>query len=565
MSLISALNIGKTALSAQQAAIQVTSNNIANASDANYARQVAKLSPGIDVGTQAGISMGTGVYLDSISRQVDNALDERIRASTSDGQAAGLKQQQLDQVESVFNALGDNDLSSQLSTFFNSWSSLANNPLDQGLRQVVLQTGDTLASTFNSVSTQLTSIAGAADKQLSGLVSQANQLVDQIAKLNQQISTAQAGTGQGANALCDQRDAALSDLSQLVDIKVQDTGNGMVNVMVGSEPIVLQGTSRGLKLSTTQVNGQTQTTLSTVANGADLATASGQIGALLSLKGDTSVTDQLNNLASNLIFELNKLHSSGQGSQWLTTTTASNKVADPTAALNTAGAALPFTPTTGSFIVQVRQKSTGLVTSQLVNVDLDGKNGDDTTLTSLATDLSTVPGLNASVAGGKLKIAAQSSDYEFSFSQDTSGALAALGVNSFFTGTNAGNIAVSADLKSQPALLAAAANGDQGDNTNAQAIAQLGSKTLSGLNGLSLSDSYGSLVTSVGSASSNAKTAQQAAQAVSDTLTSQRASLSGVSLDEEATNLIQEQRAYQAAARVISTVDQMMQALLQIT
>ncbi|MFI5377890.1 MAG: flagellar hook-associated protein FlgK [Tepidisphaerales bacterium] len=558
------LNIGKTALAAQQAAIQVTSNNISNAGNADYARQIAKLSPGVEVGIQPGVSMGTGVYLDSVSRQVDDALEERIRASTSDDQAAGLKQQQLTQVESVFNALGDNDLSSQLSTFFNSWSSLANNPLDQGLRQVVLQTGDTITNTFKSMRAQFNSIASDADKQLSTLVTQANQLVDQVAKYNQQIAVAQAGTGQGANALCDQRDAALKQLSQLVDIKVQDTGNGMVNVMIGSEPIVLQDTSRGLQLSTTQVNGKTETVLATVAHEAELQPTSGQIGALLSMKSDTSVVDQLDSLAGNLIFELNKLHSSGQGSQWLTTATGSNKVADPAAALNTAGAGLPFTPTTGNFIVQVRQKSTGLVTSQLVNVDLDGQNNNDTTLTSLAADLSTVTGLNASVASGQLKISAQS-DYEFSFSQDTSGTLAALGVNSFFTGTNASDIAVSADLKAQPALLAAAANGDQGDNTNARAIAQLGSTALSGLNGQSLSVAYDSLVTAVGTESSNAKTAQQATQAVSDTLTSQRESLSGVSLDEEATNLIQEQRAYQAAARVISTVDQMMQMLLQIT
>ncbi len=564
MSLIGALNIGKSALATHQAAIQVTSNNIANAGNADYTRQVANLSPGVDVG-QAGVSMGSGVSLGSISRQVDNALEERIRASISDDQAAGLTQQQLDQVESVFNALGDNNLSTQFSAFFNSWSTLANNPLDTGQRQVVLQTGETIANTFKSMRTQFTSIAADTNSRLPAVVTQANQLVDQIAKFNQQISASQAGTGQGANGLCDQRDTALKSLSQLMDIKVQDTGNGMVNVMVGSEPVVLQDASHGLKLSTTQVNGKMETVLSTITNETELKPKSGQIGALLSMKADTDVIDQLDTLAGNLVFELNKLHSSGQGSEWLTSTTASNGVADATVPLNTDAANLSFTPTSGNFIVQVRQKSTGLVTSQLVAVDLDGQNGNDTTLNTLAADLSTVTGLNASVASGKLKISVQSSDYEFSFSQDTSGTLAALGVNSFFTGTNAGNIAVSTVLKSQPTLLAAAANGQSGDNTTARAIAQLDSKAMSGLNGVSLRDGYQSLVTSVATASSNAKTSQQAAQAVSDTLTSQRESLSGVSLDEEAINLIREQRAFQAAARVITTIDQMMQTLLQIT
>src|SRR5690606_20308301 len=112
----------------------------------------------------------------------------------------------------------------------------------------------------------------------------------------------------------------------------------------------------------------------------------------------------------------------------------------------------------------VKQKSTGLVTSTLVQVDLDGLNGDDTTLDSLRADLDGIADISAAISGGKLQLTADSSNVEISFSQDSSGALAALGINTFFTGSSARDTAVSSVLRERPTLLAAAKNGESGDN-----------------------------------------------------------------------------------------------------
>jgi flagellar hook-associated protein 1 FlgK len=230
-------------------------------------------------------------------------------------------------------------------------------------------------------------------------------------------------------------------------------------------------------------------------------------------------------------------------------------------ALNDPAAGLGFAPNNGSFVVHVRQKATGLVTSTLVQVDLDGQ-GADTTLDSLRTDLGGIAGVAASTTGGKLKIAASTDAVEISFSQDTSGTLAALGVNSFYTGTNAGNIAINATLAARPALLAAARNGEKGDNQTARAIAALESQAMTGLNGTSLKDGYQSMVNGVGAAASGAKTEAEAARVVRETLEGQRESLSGVSLDEEAINLMRQQRAFQGAARLVAAVDEMMRTII---
>ncbi|HEX4795209.1 MAG TPA: flagellar hook-associated protein FlgK [Humisphaera sp.] len=562
MSLIGALNIGTSALSVSQAALQVTGNNISNAGNADYTRQTATISTTPDQQIAPGIFMGTGVDLTSIQRQIDQSLEERVRSSDSDNQAATTTQDYLSRVETTLNALGDNNISTQLSQFFTSWSNLANTPQDANLRQVVLQDGQSLGQEFNTERSQLTNVQTDINSRLSTQAKAANDLAQQVAKLNGQIAVAQGGRGQ-ANGLLDQRDAVLKQLAQLVNIKTVPQDNGTVDVYVGSEALVAGTTNQGLSMQIQQTPQGPTPQLVFTANGGNVPATSGELGALLSLRSQvTTVEGQMDDLAHGLIFELNKIHSSGQGLDGISSVTASNAVADPNAALNTAGAALPFTPTNGSFVVHVRQKATGQQTSTLVQVDLDGLNGNDTSLTSLAASLNGINGVSATVTNGKLTIASNSSAVDLSFSQDSSGVLAALGVNTFFTGQNASDIAVSSTLQNQPSLLAAAKNGDPADNQTAIAIAALGTQAVSSLNGASVNDSYQTMVDQVAGQVATANTSVTASKAVQATLSAQHDALSGVSLDEEAVNLIRQQRAFQGAARVISTVDQMMQTLL---
>src|SRR3954462_4620011 len=133
MSLLGALQAGKSALAVQQAALQVTGNNIANAGNADYTRQIATMAPALDQKIQPGMFIGTGVDLTGVKRQIDEALNARLRGSVSDNQAADTTQQWLSRVEAVFNELSDEDLSTGLSKFFNGWSNLANKPQDIGL------------------------------------------------------------------------------------------------------------------------------------------------------------------------------------------------------------------------------------------------------------------------------------------------------------------------------------------------------------------------------------------------------------------------------------------------
>jgi flagellar hook-associated protein 1 FlgK len=564
MSLISSLNIAQSGLTVSQAALQVTGNNISNAGNANYTREVANISALPDQQIAGGILVGTGVDLSSVQRQADDALNARLNSSNSDNQAATVNQQWSNSVESIFNALGSGNISTQLNTFLNDWSNLANSPADSSLRQVVVQDGTALAQQFNGTAGSLLGVQGNVSSQITSLAETADQLSQQIATLNGQLAVSQSGPVGSNNGLLDERDAEVKQLSSLINVQTVPQGNGTVNVYVGTEPLVVGTTSNGLTTQVATVNGQATTQLAFKSNGANVPATSGQLGGLLSSQTQVqTVLGQLNTLAGGLIFGLNSLQASGQGTQGYTSVTGTTQVLDPTVPLTSATAGLPFTPVNGSFVINSTNTTTGLTSSTLVPVNLTGQ-PTDTTLNSLTASLNAIPNVSASIVGGQLQIAAANGT-QITFSQDSSHVLASLGVNTFFQGKDAQTIGVNPVIVSSPKFIAAAMNGNPGDNQTALAISQLGTQTQQALGGTTLNAAYQSMIDGMASTTAAATNQVTATQEVQSTLQSQKDSLSGVSLDEEAINLIKQQQAYQGAARLVSTIDAMMASLFAIT
>jgi flagellar hook-associated protein 1 len=564
MSLNGALNIGSSALQTAQAALQVTGNNVSNLGNANYSREVAVTTDLPDQQLTPGVYIGTGVDLSSIQRQVSESINSQLNSAVSDYQSANTTQQWSGQIETIFNALGSNSLDTQLSTFTNDWSQLANDPSDTAQRQVVIQDGQSLAQQFNSLGSQLDTMQTSIGSQLNALATNATQLSQQIASLNQQIATSQ-GAGGEDNQLLDQRDAVVQQLSQLVNVQTVNQGNGTVNVYVGSEPLVVGTTSNGLTVQQSQVNNQTTYSLAFASNGGTAQATSGQIGATLAAQTQlNTVQQQFNSLAGGLIFGLNSIYSSGQGLNGFSSVTGTNQVQDPTAALNSTAADLPFQPVNGSFVVTTTNTQTGLSSSTLVPVSLTGQ-PTDTTLNSLTTSLNGIANIQATIQGGKLTIASTDPNMQITFSQDSSHVLAALGINTFFQGTDAASIAVNPATAASPNMLAAAQNGDPGDNSNALAIAQFPSTVQSTLGNQSWTDSYNGMINGIATTTAQATSNATSTQDIQQTLQAQQQAVSGVNIDQETVNMLQQQRSYQGAAMFITTVNQMMSALMAIT
>lgn len=578
MGINSALNIGRTALTASQIGLQVSGNNLANASTPGYSRQLAYFSPASGNYVGNGVSIGRGVVVDGVRRQVDNALQARLFNSLSTESASQHRANVYSSVEATIGELSDNDISSGLSSFFNTWSERANLTKSSA---AVVQEGDRLAALLRRQRTSLSQLRDQLDNQIGSAVTRADALMTQVAELNVQVSTAEA-SGAEASTLRDQRDQAISELASLMDVSVVDNGPQGLTVLVGSEPVVAGGASRGLQMSRESASdGSVAVLIRTKDRPTSITPSEGQLGAMLATRTEAvdDATDALDRMASQLIFQTNRLHSTGTNSTGLTTTTGTLKVAvsDRTLALNdpanTSLARLPFAPQNGGFTVTIRQPNSSQTETVRINVDLDGITAaglpgttDDTSLEDIRAALDGVNGISASITtDGKLKIDADPG-VTFSFSDDSSNALATLGVNSFFTGADATDIGVREDLVATPDNLVVGRmqNGTFVENGTALGMADLLDTTANELGGRSISTFWRDKVAAIGTRSAGAAADAAAASDVRSSLENQRAAVSGVSTDEEALNLMAFQRQYQGAARLISVADEMFQTLFQL-
>jgi flagellar hook-associated protein 1 len=575
MGLTSSLQIGNSALNAAQLAIQVTGNNLANAATPGYSRQIAFMEPNRPDGG-GRFQVGTGVRVSGIRRQIDEALQARLWSGVSQEAAAHQQSNILSQIESVLGELGDNDLSSEFTKFFNTWSERANLTKSSA---VVVQQGQQLADFIRKMRTDLTDQRDQIDRQLGIQVERADGILTKIAELNGTIAAAETGGGE-AGSLRDQRDALISELSQYMDASAVEQENGAVNILVGSTPVVMGARSRGVELRRETDGDSISVSVNVKEDGEGLTIRLGQIGASLADRTATidATVSTLDRLASQLIFQLNKLHSTSTNSTWLTGTGATLVLpsADRVLALNdpanTTLAGLPFQAVSGGFTVNVRS-STGATQTVRIDVDLDGLNGtgaagfgDDTSTQDIADAIDAIDGVAASIGSdGRLQINADAG-FSFAMSDDSSGALAVLGVNAYFTGTDASNINIRTDLKTTPdsLMVGRLVNGGFIENGGALEISRLQDAPLTALGGQSIKQSWLDTAQSLGVQADAAMNRAEAASMVREGLDAQRAAVSGVSVDEESVNLLIFQRQYQGAARFIATVDEMTQTLISL-
>jgi len=564
MGLNSALQIGRTGLLTHQQAVKVAGNNLANAATRGYHRQTIALSPTPSSELRSGQFVGTGVQVAGITRQVNEALEDRLRNSISDEYGSLARKNILDQIETIQAELGDNNLSSILGDFFNAWSELSNNPQDNALRSLVIQEGGRLASFTQELREGFTNLRTQVDEAISNAGRTVDNLLTRVAELNRQIAVQEKGSG-GAGGLRDQRDLLLQELSQFMDISTNEQPNGVLDVFVGSLPVVLNNQSRGVEVDRTTVNGEQSIKLRIREDGSILEPQSGEFGALLESREQDvqgSITF-LDDLINETMFQVNKTFSSGQGLAFYDSITATNRVIDTSVALNDSATELDFTPSHGAFTLHVTQSSTGLRTSERINIDLDGIGGSDTSLQDLQAAIDGVDNISASITtDGRLTISADSGDFEVSFSDDTSGVLATLGINTFFTGGHAGEIAVNPTIEANPSLVAAAQDHLPGDNRNALAMLGLRDAPQSALGGLSITEAWSRRVETVAVETAKLTQRAQADAVVRENLEQQQQAISGVNTDEEAINLLSFQRAYQASARFLQVVDELMDTLL---
>ncbi|MFC1809771.1 flagellar hook-associated protein FlgK [Candidatus Omnitrophota bacterium] len=556
---IAGLDIGTKALQASLLALEVTGQNIANVNTPDYTRQRVRLATDLTIQKPWG-PMGTGVTVQGIEQIKDEFIDREIRNQMSAFKKSDVIFQSYNQLQSIYNEGQGFGLNERIGDFFNSLHDLAAFPEDIAMRTAILGEADTLTNQIQFINDQLDQIRLDLDVELRSRVGEVNNILAEIADYNVDIASLESGTNTVANDLRDKRDGALKELSEYMEITVTEMNTGAVNVSTNGRQLVYAGeyNTLGTKLKSNDELVLHEVVISGTSDVINFQ--SGAIGGILQFR-DTDVIayrDNLDTLAETFIQEFNKIHSEGRGLVGYTDTTSVYSVNADTDVLNSAGLAL--TPQDGSFDIVIYDESTCQDTTYTIDVDLDGVGADDT-LNTIAAKITAAAGEVTAVANGTLQITT-SSGYTVSFANDSSDFLAAIGINTFFTGADASDIAVNQDLIDNPQLVAAAQSGNPGDNSNALAMAQLRNSLVLTSGSQTFESFYQGEISRLGSETKQADIEVESDAAFLQQVQLRRESVSGVSLDEEAANMMKYQASLQAAAKFINVMDDMLNVLV---
>jgi flagellar hook-associated protein FlgK len=455
----STLNTATSALRAQQRAIDVTGQNVANVNTDGYSRQRAELQ---SIGANAvpaihsvGTGVGNGVTADQVSRIRDAFLESRALTEHATSARLTVESDSLTRVEDAFREPGTTGIQSMLTEMWNGWGDVQNSPDDPAARSALLESASKLAAGVRTTASTLTTQWSSTRESLDALVSDVNAAASSIADFNKAIRSA-TQAGLPVNEMSDQRDALVLSLADKIGATTSAGEYGTVNVNIGGTNLVSGSATLALRLAGGTTAAQAATSPPTIVTspGGTVLRPDGTAAGLLTALGATIPTylGSLNDFAANLAAAVNAQHRAG--------------------------------------------------------TDLGGATGAD---------------LFGTTDGRPL---------------------------------TASNLDV---LISDPDELAAASTTTASlDGSNADALSQLG--TTKGLDA-----SYRKMITTMGVQSSVAGRNVAIQAVITSQVDTSRESVSGVSLDEEMTNMLAYQHGYQAAARMVTTVDAMLDTLINHT
>lgn len=563
MSLFGAIQQGSSGLQAAQFGLQVVGNNVANSNTPGYIRQRLDLTPTIAT-REGNLTFGHGVRATGVTQVVDKALLERMFTANSAVAGGEMLNKAYSQLENLIGNIEGSPISEQLTSFNNALHDLSTQPSDASLRDFVILKGDSLAQSIRDVYQKIQDQKIQFDSSLEGMSDQINKQLDRIAKLNVQIATVEGGgvLGSDGTGLREQRYAAIQELSNYIDVNIQEQPSGAISVFAGGDYLVADGNYRQVYSTYSEKSGGFEVRIQQTDS--PLKTVGGQLGASIQARNEIFGTflNDLDSLAQGLMRAVNEVHSQGQGRQGFTEITSDSRGKN-NVPLRDAG--LPYSPNNGTFIVNVYDDQGKVLSKNTINVRALNQVG-DSTLQSIADQISTIPGLEAKVtAEGRFSIeSSANADVKFTFGEDTSGFLSAMGLNTFFTGQGATDIQVNSLLKNNSDYLAISRGGIGADTNTLTSMMDLVDKPLNSLGGKSVRGIYDSTVAQLGQKVNLQKSVTEGANDFFSTLQSQNMAITGVNVDEESIKLITYNRAFQASARVISTASEMLDLLMKI-
>jgi flagellar hook-associated protein FlgK len=663
-------SIGLSGLTAVQKALNVIGNNIANAASDGYHKQRVELSPAFFT-NQGSIVLGGGVEVTDVRRSIDTLLEQEIYKQNSELGSLTQRENTLQTIENSFGdfTTEDGGLSATIDTFFTSLQNLTGHQQDNVWLSQFVSDANSMAGQFRTLGEYLTELQSQIRLESDNLIQNINTLSGQIGELNDKIEAIKMIDG-NANAMCDQRDKLITEVSNLIGVDTINRENGVVDVAVGGIPLVAGSASSELDLGINS-NGDLGITI----KGGNLYTTDfngGKLGGLISLSNQTvsGIQDDLDLLASTIIKEINNLHVQGVGGAgsfdnlmgWanesgnladfadvkagftyirVTNTTdgsvtrtaipvmqdassdslteivayinanvanvnanvnSSNQLsitskpgyefdflpaslAEPPAAdIHFTGDVDPTIKISGTYTGSSNDKLkfTIVGTGEIGNSDnlkllVTNSAGKEVGSADIGTGYAAGSAIEIKGTGLKLTLTSPTTGSEIAdvkngdffnldvfSSSDTSGLLSATGLNTFFSGIGALDIAVCNDIVQNPERIATASSATMDDNINVKKMSDLDDKAISDLGNLSCNEFYRQMVTGIGQDLSIVQTEKENIETMLVNLTNQQNEVSGVDINDESAQLLVFQQMFQSIAKYMSTINQTLQSIMDI-
>ena len=240
MSIGSLFNIGHSALTASQANIATTGNNIANVNTPGYNRQYVRLEDAYALNNRPG-AQGQGVNACEVMRRFNKFLEKSYLDKSSTAARWDTQYNSMSSVENLFNESNRTGISTTMVSFFKGWQDLSLRPEDPASRQSLLSYADNLALLMRQTTANIDEIRRQMDLSIKEDVNRANDLIKTIADLNQQITASTVKGVSNPNGLMDKRDLAVRELSQIMDVDITDNDGGDYTVRTKSGHTLVQG------------------------------------------------------------------------------------------------------------------------------------------------------------------------------------------------------------------------------------------------------------------------------------------------------------------------------------
>ncbi|MEK4530608.1 flagellar hook-associated protein FlgK [Solibacillus sp. FSL K6-1554] len=554
------LEASKRGLFTQQSALYTTGHNISNANTLGYSRQRVNMettpgfpSPGLNTGKTAG-HIGTGVQAHSVQRIRDEFVDRQYRQETNKLGYWQSTTQSISQMEDVMSEPSEFGINQAFTEFWKSMEDVVADPKDTAARQVMISKGQSLAESFNYMDTQLKQIQGNIGNEINVVTSEVNSLLKQIADINKQVQAIEPN-GYMPNDLYDARDVLLDKLNDIIPVSIsyEKSGGAALEIAEGSMTVTFKDVNgKSIDL----VRGKEYGELSTV-------------GPELNPNG-TPVLDAAGNpVYKKIDGDVDNSQTAGYSPfSHITMTSVPIKklnpdydptFTDPTHVNYDEDYNIP------EFIYQRNQEN-------ISHNSLESSKGKLVALIDaygFEDAAGNVKGLYPEMLGKLDDLAATFID-KFNKIHKTgkidgtgNGAFDLKGNpgEAFFTGTTARDMKVVDGIRPEDLAVSDAPN-EEGNNKNIMELAKLQSTVIGELQGGTFQTFYKSLIGELGVKGQQAATLEYNSTTIRLQIENNRASHNSVSLDEEMTNMITFQQAYNANARMITVIDETLDKII---